>query len=269
MQNHTRPTRIVLVGDEGNGDEFNALLHTAGAFHFELHHAHDAEALHALGGDFDVFLLDLSRWASNGLALLQRVRDEYSNVPIIVIVWKGAEVIRQQALRLGAAKALVKEMLDAAAFAEAIAAVTGRTADDELHQQRLLEHALNVLHNYPDTSDATLVVQPPGIKPLCEAMPSKFLELTKSYGNLLGLALRRTESGIRFNGYSISRRLQFLASDLGALHAGVWDVIDMHKKAIEREWAPNTHPNHTSHRILLELISDLVSYYKHSDYAHA
>jgi CheY-like chemotaxis protein len=269
MQNHTRPTRIVLVGDEGNGDEFNALLHNAGAFHYELCHARDTTEIRAHGNDFDLFLLDLSRWASNGLAMLERMREEFSTVPVIVIVWNGAAVVRQQALRLGARNALVKETLDSATFAEAIAALTGRAAEYAVEQERLLEQALNFLQQHPVGSDATLVVQPSGITPLCEAMPSKFLELTKSYGNLLDLALTRTESGIRFNGYSVSRRLHFLASDLGALHAGVWDVIDMHVKAIERELAPNTHPNHTSHKILLELISDLVSYYKHSDYAQA
>jgi DNA-binding NarL/FixJ family response regulator len=267
MQNHTRPTRIVLVGDEGNGDEFNTLLHTAGAFHYELCHARDETEIRSLGNEFDLFLLDMSRWASNGLALLERVREEFASVPVIVIVWKGAEMVLQQALRLGAAKALVKEALDSTSFAHAVAALTGRASDHAMEQERLLEQALNFLQQHRVVADAAQVVQPPGLKPLCETMPSKFLELTKSYSNLLDLALTRTESGIRFNGYSVSRRLHFLASDLGALHAGVWDVIDMHVKAVEGE--PNSQPSNTAHKILLELISDLVSYYKHSDYVPA
>lgn len=267
MQNHTRPTRIVLVGDEGNGDEFNTLLHHAGTLQYELCHARDIAALHLDGKEFDLFLLDLSRWASNGLALVERLRKEFASVPVIVIVWKGAEMVRQQALRLGAHKALVKETLDATTFADAITAITGLGADHTMKQERLLEQALTFLQHQIEPG-ATLVVKPPDTKPLCEKMPAKFLELTKSYSNVLDLALTRTESGIRFNGYSVSRRLHFLASDLGEVHAGVWDVIDMHVKAIEREPVPSTPPSHTSHKILLELISDLVSYYKHSPYTH-
>lgn len=269
MLNHTRPTRIVLVGDEGNGDEFNAMLLQAKELHYELCHVHDVDDIVSSNIDFDVILIDLSRWASIGLALLGRVCESCPSVPVVVTVWKGADVVRQQALRMGARKALDKDTLTGATLAEAVRIVTGREADElQREQERLLEQALSFLQQHPVITDATHDAQPAGVKPLCEVMPYKFLELTKSYSNLLDLALTRAHSGVRFSGYSISRRLHFLASDLGSLHAGVCDVIDIHAKAVETEIGRNE-ANNASHKILLELISDLVSYYRHSEYANA
>lgn len=177
-------------------------------------------------------------------------------------------MVRQQALCLGARKALDKETLTGATLAEAVRVVTGRETNElQREQERLLEQALSFLQQHPAIADVTHGEQPAGAKPLCEVMPYKFLELTKSYSNLLDLVLTRAQSGVRFNGYSVSRRLHFLASDLGSLHAGVCDVIDIHAKAVETEIGRNE-TNNAGHKILLELISDLESYYRHSEYAN-
>jgi DNA-binding response OmpR family regulator len=277
MQNHTRPTRFVLVGDEVNslagrdGDILKILSKSAGTFSYIVCHVQHVREMFSLSSEneFDVILHDVSNSRANGFAALEGLCEAFSSVPVIVIVERDEELTRRQALNLGALDVLQKSTLSGASLFEKIQTTINRKKTELGKQQQMnWESALNFLQHNAVITRTSLTPETLNVKPLCEAMPYKFLELTKSYSNLLDLALTRTRSGVRYNGYSVSRRLHFLASDLGSLRAGVWDVIDIHAKAVGSEMGTQE-PNHTSHKILLELISDLVSYYRHSGYANA
>ncbi len=277
MSNHTRPLRIVLVGDEGDGDVVNDVLNNVfngvKAFRYVLCHARRVGEMLSLSSEneFDVVLLDLSAAYSNDLVALERICEAFSRIPVIVLVADNAEAVRQRALRIGAVEALTKSQMDAGTLADTITAVIERKAEELKSRRELyLEQALTFLQQHSAISRSTLTPELFGMKPLCEAMPYKFLELAKSYSNLIELALTRGQrEGVRFSGHSVSQKLHYLASDLGELKAGVWDIIDIHAKAVEQKLGSVRAPKEESHKILLELISDLVSYYRKTEYANA
>jgi DNA-binding NarL/FixJ family response regulator len=266
MRDHTRSTRIVLVGNEGTGDAIQILVKGAKDFPHMLYHAQTAAELLSLRSEaaFDVVLWDLSA-SDKELESLKNICDGFPTVPVIAIINDDSEKMRQQALRVGAYAALIKDAIDRAGLESTIRSVIGHKRNElEEEQQRILEQAAMLLRQQRRVSHRSISPETLGMRPLSEVMPYKFLELTKSYSNLLDIALTRATSGIRFNGYSVTRRLQFLASDLGALRAGARDVFDIHAKAVESNRQALTEPGDATHRILLELISDLVSYYRRS-----
>jgi DNA-binding NarL/FixJ family response regulator len=277
MSNHTRPLRIVLVGDEGDGDVVNDVLNnvfnSVKVFHCVLCHARRVGEMLSLSSEneFDVIFLDLSAAYSNNLVDLERICEAFSRIPVIVLVERNAEAVRQRALRIGALEALTISQMDAGTLTDTITAVIKRKAEELKSQRELyLEQALTYLQQHSAISRSTLTPELFGMKPLCEAMPYKFLELAKSYSNLIELALSRGQrEGVRFSGHSVSQKLHYLASDLGELKAGVWDVIDIHAKAVEQKLGSVREPKEESHKILLELISNLVSYYRKTEYANA
>ncbi len=278
MQNHTRPTRIVLVGDEvndlveGKSAAIANMLKAAPPFHYALCLVQNVSQLLLLSADqeFDVMFLTAKRWGSDALASLEKLLEAFSTIPIIVLAGDGTGAARHQALCAGAYTVLEYETLDAASLARTIQSAIGSNRDAlQKEQQRVFEQALRFLQHNSAITRSRLTPQTLEMTPLSQVMPSKFLELTKSYSNVLDLALRRASGGIRFKSYSVSQQLNFLASDLGALRAGVWDVIDIHARAVEHKSVNKNETGDASHKILLELITDLVSYYRRSDYMNA
>lgn len=271
--NHTRPLRIVLVGDEGGGVVIRHILDGIRTFHCLLCIARQVHEMLALASEneFDLILLDLSKHCSTDLGPLEQVCEAFSSIPIVVLVERDAQAVSERALRLGVREALVKSALTKRNFTRLISSIVERE-HSLCEQEKVLhvEQALRFLQHHPVSSHVPLAPGGFGMKPLSEAMPYKFLELTKSYSNLMELAASRTTSeGNRFSGHSVSRKLHFLASDLGALKAGVWDVIDLHAKAVEDKHR-DSHAREAEHqKILLELISDLVSFYRKSEYVNA
>lgn len=267
--NRTRPLRIVLVGNGGDGAVIKQILGGIKALHCFLcitQHVHEMLTL-ASENEFDLILIDVSRNCSTDLGTLERMCEAFSTIPIAVLVECDAEAVCQKALRLGAREALLKSTLTKENFAHILCSIVERKnilveKQKELH----LEQALQFLQHNPVGLHSPLAPEAFGMKPLSEAMPYKFLELTRSYSNLIELATSRAASvGNRFSGHSVSQKLHFLASDLGALKAGVSDVIDIHAKAVEQKFGRVHAQKDESQKVLLELITDLVSYYRKSE----
>jgi DNA-binding response OmpR family regulator len=277
MKNHTRPTRIVLVEDGvdtfvgGDGDVVTVLTKSAQPFSFMLCHVRNANEIFSLSAEneVDIILFDVSRSRAKDFAMLEQVCEAFSIVPVIAIVASDERLTRAKVLLLGAVDVILKSASqETTMFARIYSAIERKREELERQQQRYWEKALAFLQQHVVVTRSTLTPETLGMKPLSEAMPYKFLELTKSYSNLLELAeTRRTHSGSRFNGHSVSQKLHFLASDLCSLKAGVWDVIDIHAKAIEQR--AEHQPKEETRQLLLELVTDLVSHYRRVDYANA
>jgi DNA-binding response OmpR family regulator len=277
MNNHTRPTRIVLVENEvnnfvgGDGDLARVLSKSANVFPYVLCHVQHVREMFSLSScnEFDVLLLDVSLGESNSFAALERICEAFSAAPVILMVEKADETIRRQAFNLGALDVVERSSLNGELLVERIHSAINRKKEElGRQQQSYWENALTFIQHSASITSARLSPESLGMKPLREAMPYKFLELTKSYSNVLALAdTRRTHNGTRFNGHSVSQKLHFLASDLCSLKAGVWDVIDIHAKAVEQR-IENQQKEETR-QVLLELVTDLVSYYRSVDYANA
>lgn len=268
MLNHTRLTRIALVGDCGDGAVINTLS-CFKAFHYYLCHAgHISDMLKlASENEFDVIFVDLDQSRNRDLITLERICEAFSRTPIVVLLENDAEAVRQQALSLGVHEALVKSTLSGTSLVDVIRRAIQQKSDELRNQQEHhLEQALRFLQHHSVISHTVLTPEAFGVKPLCQAIPYKFLELAKTYSNLIELVSSRpAREGMRFSGHSVSRKLQFLASDLGGLKAGVGDVIDLHAKAVESKFDSVTEPKEESRKLLLELMTDLVSYYRKSE----
>jgi DNA-binding NarL/FixJ family response regulator len=279
MLNHTRPTRIVLVenGDNnlvgGDGDVLTALTQSAPQFSFVLCHVQSEREMFSLSPEkeFDVVLLDLSRSRATDLTAVERIREAFSKIPVITFVENDAEAIRERVLRMGVQEVLLKSKVNCGSLTRTIRNALERTNDGgrKKHNEHL-EQALTFLQRDPAMSRSVLPAEPFGLKPLREAMPYRFLELSKSYSNLIELATTHMmRGGVRLYSQSVSRKLNFLASDLGALKAGVRDVLDLHSKALEAQGHETPCNEEERRKIFLELVTDLVSYYRRVDYTNA
>jgi DNA-binding NarL/FixJ family response regulator len=233
--------------------------------------------LHVVGGigdmlslsmenDIDAILLDFLGRPSNNFSLLENVCEAFSSVPVIACLCNDAECERQRALRTGAQDALTKSEAESHALTQVIRSAILRKKESLWQHDRSLEQALTFLQQNPVSARRVMRCKSFGMKPLSESMPYKFLELTKSYSNVLELATSgRGYKGAQLSCQSVQRKLHFLASDLGSLKAGVDDVFDLHTKALEDKSIEKYTSEEQHRKILLELLSDLVSYYRRDE----
>jgi hypothetical protein len=144
---------------------------------------------------------------------------------------------------------------------------TVRRNEMEERQQQSLEEVLRMLQHHIPLGDAI----PAGeqcFRPLSEVMPYKFLEVTRRYSNIVDLALGCAGFGTRrFSGRSVSLQLRYLASDLKTLNATVWDVLDVHARALEARGEDAVRPE--TKQVLVDLLKYLSALYKHAQYSFA
>lgn len=270
MSNHARLTRIVLVGDEEDGDTFRSICTTAPSLHSTVVHVKKVDELFSLSSNetFDVLLLALPQSGDHSSDLLRHVSETYPGTPIIVLVDSCSELLRHLLLRMGARKVLERQYLTSNRLAQTLREVSsGRESDRDERQRQSLEEVLRLLQQRIPLAEAS-PAREQCLRPLSEVMPQKFLELTKSYSNIVDLAMGRIGFGTRrFSGRSISQQLRYLASDLGTLNASVWDVLDVHARALEGREEEAVRPE--TEQLLVELLKNLSAFYKHAQYAFA
>lgn len=107
------PAQLVLIVDDSPVDRLvtGRLLAKAGGW--QVAHAGDGEeALAAIAkAPPAVVLTDLQMPKMDGLALVERVREEFPKVPVVLMTGNGSEEIALQALRAGAASYVPKRNL--------------------------------------------------------------------------------------------------------------------------------------------------------------
>lgn len=270
MSSHARSTRIVLVGDEGDGDTLRSICTAVSFPHSVLVHVRRVDELSSLSSveTVDVLLLALPQSGDGSSALLQRVSELYPGIPIVVLVDACSELLRHLLLRMGAWQVVERCHLTPDRLAHALREVSdGTKSDIEERQKQSLDEVLRLLQQPIPLEDASRAGER-SLRPLSEVMPYKFLELTKSYSNIIELAMGHAGLGTRrFSGRSVSQQLRSLASDLGSLNASVWDVLDVHARALEGGGEVAVRPE--TRQLLVELLTNLSAFYRHARYSFA
>lgn len=205
----------------------------------------------------------------NGAAvLLRQIRDVHPSTPIVLL--GGSDEVQAQLRdpRFGAVRTVAHTTelkQEIAGIAEFAASIKESEADTELGE--LLTGTAEYLSHHPALVSGKPAHVQAGVAPLCQQQPQKFLELSRTYSNLLTLAVPLTAlPGTWPSDHIVSRKIAVLASDLGSLHAGVHDVIDMHDNALLH--APHRIPDRENRRLLLEVMSGLATYYDQR-YSHS
>ncbi|MBX2991457.1 MAG: hypothetical protein KF749_09825 [Bacteroidetes bacterium] len=264
MPLHTQHLRIVVVGIEASIKVLRTLLAAGGSAGCRLYHVQQPAELISLSSDhpFNLIVFVESSRNSVDLSFLGLIREHHPAVPTVILNERDPEEVRTSALRQGVREALLNTLVADDAVAAAEDRGNLRRMDAAATPQGNFEQVAQMLQSNHIPEQIVLSPERLGLKPLSETMPYKFLELVRSYGNVLVHAAGRSANTRgAFSGHSVSLKLQFLASDLGDLKAGVRDVLDLHTKAVEGK-PSNTIPKEQSRQILLELVTDLVSYYR-------
>jgi DNA-binding NarL/FixJ family response regulator len=265
--NRTRSLQIVLVED-GEKRTPAHIASNVNGLHYTLHVVQNIGEVFSLsmGHDIDVIVLDFVGRMTNDLSSLEKACESFSRIPVIVCLCNEDESERQRALRAGAQDVLLSSEIHSNNLAQSIRAAILRKQDYLWRHDHTIVQALSFLQQNPVSARRMLRCESFGMKPLSEAMPHKFLELSKSYSNVMELATTENgQHGARLSCQSVPRKLQFLASDLGSLKAGVNDVFELHKKALEHRGAKHYSGEEQQKKVLLELLSDLVSYYRRGE----
>ncbi|MBX9628231.1 MAG: response regulator [Gemmataceae bacterium] len=126
------PGPLVLIVDDSPVDRLvtGRLLAKAGGW--RVAHAGDGEeALAAIGREVPaVVLTDLQMPRMDGLALVERVREEHPKVPVVLMTGNGSEEIALQALKAGAASYVPKRNLATDLVAALEQVVSASKTDD-------------------------------------------------------------------------------------------------------------------------------------------
>jgi len=110
-------------------------------------------------GEFDAVLTDLNILGFEGLEVLQKVRERYSDIPVILVTGTGSEEIAVKALKQGADDYVIKTPHHISQLPHTIL-----SALDHLKaRKKLLQSEKNLQNVMENTSDGILVVDQEGI----------------------------------------------------------------------------------------------------------
>jgi DNA-binding response OmpR family regulator len=246
------------------------------------------EALTCLrAGGIDVVLLDLYVPDSQGLETLTRTRAQAPGVPVVVLTALDDEALAVRAMREGAQDYVVKGEVPFELIARAVryaierqraevelvrARVAQAEAEAALRDAQLVEQRrrereqqeLRSLERLSGPRPAAVTAQAFGVEPLNRALPETFRDLTDRYAQLLDLALEQRTYKVD---HRLSDALRSLADEIGFLHAGPRDVVELHTAALKGRLAgasPQKAQAYVdeAHVMVLELMGDLVAYYR-------
>jgi len=238
-------------------------------------------------GDIDVVLLDLSLPDSQGFDTFAKTHARAPRVPIVVLTaWDDAE-LAARAVREGAQDYLVKGEMPIELVTRSLRyAIERKRAEAELLREQAaraaaeaaLDHArqaekqrrehqrreLRSLERLSAPGATAITAQVFGVEPLSRALPETFRELTARYAQLLDLALEQRTHRVD---HRLSDALRALADELGFLHAGPRDVIELHTAALKSRLAEAQAPKAQAYidegrMTVLELMGHLVAYYR-------
>jgi DNA-binding response OmpR family regulator len=247
-----------------------------------------AAALERLdAGGIDVALLDLMLPDSDGLETFRALHGRAPEVPVVVVIALSDESLAIAAVREGAQDYLVKgvNLIDMvprslryaverqrarlviareqAARAEAEAELRlARLAERQRRERQ--ERELRSLERLSHRRGAVTTARAFGIEPLSLAVPEKFAELVARYGELLDRALEQRTYRVEDR---LPDALRALAHEIGFLHAGPRDVIELHTRALRDRIAGAGRRKAQGYvdegRVaVLELMGYLVAYYR-------
>lgn len=247
-----------------------------------------AEALERIeAGGLDVVLLDLMLPDSQGLATFTAVSSRAPELPVVLVSALSEEALAIAAVREGAQDYLVKGVTlidlvprslryaverqrarlalarEQAARAAAEAELRhARLAEKERHERH--ERELRSIERLSEPRGAKTTARAFGVEPLSRAVPDRFHELVAAYQELLDLALEQRTYRVD---NKLPDRLRALAEELGFLHAGPRDVIELHASALRgriADAAPRKAQAYVEEArvLVLELMGYLVAYYR-------
>jgi len=116
----------------------------------------------------DLVLTDLMMPGINGLELVDRIRDEWPGLPVVLMTARGSEEITAQALKVGAASYVPKIRLSEDLGPTVLRIVSG--AQQEKTHSRLMHHLSRGQLNFEIRNDIALV--PPLIRTIQEMLRS-------------------------------------------------------------------------------------------------
>jgi len=116
----------------------------------------------------DVVLTDLMMPGINGLELVERIRDEWPGLPVVLMTARGSEEIAAQALKVGAASYVPKKRLSEDLAPTVLRIVSG--AQQEKTHSRLMHHLSRGQLTFEIRNDIALV--PPLIRTIQEMLRS-------------------------------------------------------------------------------------------------
>ncbi len=268
------PLQVLLVEDNpGDARLVSEALADAGTGQFVLTQVDTlADGLALLKQrSFDAMLLDLSLPDSQGLHTLERTLEQAPGIPVIVLTMLNDENLGIRAVQIGAQDYLLKGRSDHELLVRSVRyAIERQRLLAELHQARqqeqLARNASEIAAVARLSQDAGTAVTARlyGSPPLREVQPELFRDLVTRYANILDQCLERRAFKIEVN---TSDMLREMAHQLGFLHAGPRDVVDVHTHAIRQQVRNTSVPRMQAYveegrLLVLELMGYLASYYR-------
>lgn len=268
------PLQVLLVEDNpGDARLVSEALADAGAGQFALTHVDNLAGGLALleQRSFDAVLLDLSLPDSQGLRTLERTLEQAPGIPVIVLTMLNDESLGIRAVQSGAQDYLPKGRSDHELLVRSVRyAIERQRLLAELHharqQEQLARNASEIAAVAQLSQDAGTAVTARlyGSPPLREVQPELFHDLVTRYATILDQCLERRAFKIDVN---TSDMLRELAHQLGFLHAGPRDVVDVHTHAIRQQVRNTSVPRMQAYveegrLLVLELMGYLASYYR-------
>lgn len=291
MAARSDPTMVLLVEDT---DEHATLVQQAlaeadapGGFRV-FRAARLAEAVARLDeARVDVAMVDLMLPDSRGLDTYRTLQARAPDLPIVVASALGDRAVALTAVREGAQDYLVKDgtLIDVVARALQYAVERKRvqtelaraeaaraSAEAELRQARLAdqqrrerhERELSSLERLSGGGATTVTARVFGVARLAEAVPERFDQFVRRYGEMIELSLDQRTYKVE---HRLSDGLRALADEIGFLHGGPRDVVELHTIALRNRIAEAT-PRRAQALIdearvmVLELMGYLVGYYR-------
>ena len=226
-------------------------------------------ALRGGGGGFDICLLDLGLPDSQGLETFERLRLESDDIPILVLTGLEDEDAGTQAIQQGAQDYLMKREIDAALLGRSVRYAIERTrlqrSLEQIRQRESAQREMESIEQMGDSLPTSVTASLYAGQPLSESRPEEFGKAAEQYAEFVTQALEarifRIES-------PVPDRLRALGEHLGFLRSGPRDIVEIHGQAL-RTLVKDDNPLRTnalieeSRLILLGLMGNLVSYYRH------
>ncbi|MFN7954467.1 MAG: response regulator [bacterium] len=185
-------------------------------------------------GNFDCALIDYRLPDGDGLELIRSALATLQPAsPLILLTMVQDESVGMTAIHDGADDYLIKSQITAPVLARSIryAIQRGRTRVAQATREAVEAHAREVdtLSRLASSEATPQTARAFGIVSLREGSPHRFQQFRDAYAEILDLALEQRAYRVQ---HSVSLRLAALADELGTLHAGPRDVIELHSTVL-------------------------------------
>lgn len=235
----------------------------------------DAALSRLEAGGVDVVLLDLMLPDADGMIAFATIRGRAPDVPVVVLSAMADDETAMAAVREGAQDYVVKTgaLIDlvprslryAVERQRSLAAVAREQAARAAAETDLRrERELRALDRLTARGGAATTARAFGVEPLSATVPLRFDELVARYASLLELALDQRAFKVD---HEVPDALRALAGELGFLHAGPRDVVELHTVALRAAIAdvpPRKAQAYVEEArvMVLELMGYLVAHYR-------